>query len=93
LAADTVVHSYSGHDRRQQHTGRKTNTVVTCTDISHSSEARVQKVAALAKGIRELCPRLDDIHNCTSGPDEDQFSSELGTAVWDLIHPDEMRNS
>jgi hypothetical protein len=81
--ADTVVNSYSNHDR-PQHTRTLTNSFARYTNTSRSSEARTQRVAAVARRFLEQFPKLKAFTISSSYVDEDRFSFELGRTVRDI---------
>jgi hypothetical protein len=72
---------------------RKEGTIVTYTDIYHSSEARVHVVTALARSVLDICPRLKDLNSCIPVQDQDAFSSGIRNAVWNFMHPGVVRDS
>lgn len=88
MDAGTIVHSYSSDDRLPP-AEIETNTIGTYTDTFHSSEARAKKVAAYAKEIVALCPKLEVFNAWATHTDhavKDSFTSELEEAVDDLVN-------
>jgi hypothetical protein len=78
------VNSYSDHDR-PQHTRILTNSFTRYTNTSRSSEARTQRVEAVARRILEQCPELQGFTISSSYADEDRFSFELEDTVRDFM--------
>jgi hypothetical protein len=59
------------------------------TNTFLSSEARAQKVAALAKGLLDRCPKLEDFSVWNLDDDGYKLGSELEAFLSHVFHPSE----
>ena len=64
----------------------ETTVIGTFTDTLHSSEARLQMIAELAKALLKRCPNLKDFSKWGVTVAEDKLTSEFGSAMWQLLH-------